>query len=612
MKRQKSRQFPWKPAAAALSALSLSVGCLGGAAAEQAPVFQDISGHWGQEYIQSAYEQGLMAGVGDGRFAPNDPCTRAEAVQTLYAMAGKPQVSAAAPFEDLTQDWYRDAISWAYSWGITAGTSETAFEPSATVTREQLAVFLYTYASYGASRNILPKILNDYPDEDQVSPWAKKTMQWAVTSGILCGRKEADGQVYLAPGETATRAELAVLLLNLRTYVEWEDHYRDGKLEVTYLQPDGSRKTIPFQLSNEELTRFQELLDSVQWTETDDVEETPVYDLYLNRTHYLFGTADGTISAEPAFNGCSYITENGIGAFGSRISEDSETVEQIYDLLLRVTTESQNVRELFTQVELDEAELCAWYEDKIPACRVIKNQAGQIYGVQYINTIGNTIGEIRLDKETGEILDAWGRDLGSFGDLEDLVHPKGSYALVFSVWKNREDGGWQVDSYSLPSLGCLSSSHFFDPEGRLIQSDSYDEEGNLLSSYRYGDFDEDGNYRLNEIYTYDEEGGVSMERRQYRDGIGTLVSYYQDGVLWRKILYPGDDAYPCIQIDYGKDSRRIEYWGEGNWDTNFGVLEVDPETGLITLVSGVDLEGTPLVDQYQVGQVYEEPPEMAG
>lgn len=80
MKRQKSRQFSWKPVAAALSALSLSVGCLGGAAAEQAPVFQDISGHWGQEYIQSAYEQSLMAGVGDGRFAPNDPCTRAEAV----------------------------------------------------------------------------------------------------------------------------------------------------------------------------------------------------------------------------------------------------------------------------------------------------------------------------------------------------------------------------------------------------------------------------------------------------------------------------------------------------------------------------------------------------
>lgn len=154
-----------------------------------------------------------MVGVGNGCFAPDDICTRAEVVQTLYALAGKPDVwkaAPAAPFDDLIQDWYQDGVSRAYSHGMTAGTSENFFEPSSNVTREQITVFLYAFASYGRTLSASVSSLSPFPDENAVSSWAQKAMQWAVGAGLMKGRAESDGVTYLVPGETATRAELAV------------------------------------------------------------------------------------------------------------------------------------------------------------------------------------------------------------------------------------------------------------------------------------------------------------------------------------------------------------------------------------------------------------------
>ena len=65
----------------------------------------------------------------------------------LYRMAGSPSVvGKTCPFTDNTAAWSRDAITWAYSTGVAKGYTDTRFAGTDTVTREQLASFLYRYA----------------------------------------------------------------------------------------------------------------------------------------------------------------------------------------------------------------------------------------------------------------------------------------------------------------------------------------------------------------------------------------------------------------------------------------------------------------------------------
>lgn len=108
--------------------------------------FTDVkSGDWYETFVTNVAEKGLMNGTSANTFSPKKTLTRAELVQTLYAMAGKPRVIRETSFEDLKQDWYKDAVSWATSAGVTQGLDWKTFGPSNSVTREQAATFLRAY-----------------------------------------------------------------------------------------------------------------------------------------------------------------------------------------------------------------------------------------------------------------------------------------------------------------------------------------------------------------------------------------------------------------------------------------------------------------------------------
>ena len=176
--------------------------------------FTDIDPNaWSYEGIQFCVMMGYMSGTGDTTFAPDGVTTRAQIVQILYNFVGEPEVSGSTPFTDLTQDWYQDAVLWAYQTGVVAGTSATTFSPNVPVTREQIAVLLAEFADkvleVGGAES--PADLSAYPDGAQVSSWARDAMADAVALGILNGA-EIDGTVWLLPRGQATRAEVATLL----------------------------------------------------------------------------------------------------------------------------------------------------------------------------------------------------------------------------------------------------------------------------------------------------------------------------------------------------------------------------------------------------------------
>ena len=179
-------------------------------------MFTDVTKNWAYPGIQYCVTHGIMGGMGDGTFAPTGTTTRAQIVQILYNLEGTPAVSGTTPFTDLTANWYKPAILWAYQNNVVAGTSPTTFDPEGPVTREQIAVILtqYMFHVLKMERTWTPADLSTFPDGAQVSGWAKEAMQDAVALGLINGTKAPDGLVYLDPQGSAARQQVATILMN--------------------------------------------------------------------------------------------------------------------------------------------------------------------------------------------------------------------------------------------------------------------------------------------------------------------------------------------------------------------------------------------------------------
>ena len=177
-------------------------------------MFTDVSHSWADDGIQYCVTHQLMSGIGNDLFGPKLTTTRAQIVQILYNLEGEPKVSGKTPFTDLTQDWYQDAVLWAYQTGVVAGTSSTTFEPDRPVTREQIAVILMEYMTrvLKLERTWTPADLSIFPDAGSVSDWAKDAMADAVGLGLISGASNG-GQTYLEPQGSATREQVATILM---------------------------------------------------------------------------------------------------------------------------------------------------------------------------------------------------------------------------------------------------------------------------------------------------------------------------------------------------------------------------------------------------------------
>ena len=171
--------------------------------------FTDVSRNaWYADGVVYAATNGIMAGMGDGVFAPQSSVTRAQMAAMLWSMSGGPVVNYAMSFEDVEAgSWYEEAVRWAVSENIAAGYSEKAFGPNDAVTREQAALMLKQFAKAETPDGVMG--LAGYTDYLQISAWAHDAMLWAVYEDLLGG---SGG--YLMPQKTMTRAEAAVILRN--------------------------------------------------------------------------------------------------------------------------------------------------------------------------------------------------------------------------------------------------------------------------------------------------------------------------------------------------------------------------------------------------------------
>lgn len=111
----------------------------------EAPVFADVPADaYYADAVAWAVKEGITSGTGTNTFSPNASCTRAQMVTFLWRANGSPKATKANPFTDVSADaYYYDAVLWAAEKGITSGTSATTFSPDAVLTRGQTVTFLW-------------------------------------------------------------------------------------------------------------------------------------------------------------------------------------------------------------------------------------------------------------------------------------------------------------------------------------------------------------------------------------------------------------------------------------------------------------------------------------
>ena len=167
---------------------------------------------WYHGAVEFAAGRGLFNGTGEFSFSPESTMTRAMLVTVLWRSAGEPKQGQNS-FRDVPDGtWYTDAVIWAAANGIVNGVGDGRFSPDGTLTREQLAAILMRYSrsigrATGARGN-----LSAFPDGNRVSAWAGDALAWAVGEGLVNGSR-VNGKDYLRPQGSATRAQVATILM---------------------------------------------------------------------------------------------------------------------------------------------------------------------------------------------------------------------------------------------------------------------------------------------------------------------------------------------------------------------------------------------------------------
>lgn len=180
-----------------------------------APVFSDVpSGVWYYDAVYDLVGRGIINGMSDTIFAPQDNITRAQFAKILAAASGE-SLSAfggQSVFGDVrSTDWFAPYVGWAYDKGIVKGVSDTEFSPNAKITREQMAAMICRYADYKkvTLSPINAKLI--FNDDSTISAWAKNNVYAMQQAGIINGYADGNGFIFKPQGN-ATRAEAAKMI----------------------------------------------------------------------------------------------------------------------------------------------------------------------------------------------------------------------------------------------------------------------------------------------------------------------------------------------------------------------------------------------------------------
>ncbi len=162
---------------------------------------------WAEKPIQYLALKGIVAGVGDGKFAPDRQVTRAEFVTMMVKALELSDAAEELQFSDVDEDfWGVNEIKAAVKAGLIKGYDDGTFRPNAPVTREQTAAFLTRAVQLNAADS--EPLLKD---GEEISLWARKAVSAAVANQLIDAYEDGS----FCPQKPATRAETAVSVYRL-------------------------------------------------------------------------------------------------------------------------------------------------------------------------------------------------------------------------------------------------------------------------------------------------------------------------------------------------------------------------------------------------------------
>lgn len=181
--------------------------------------FADVADtDWFAPNISYVIENELFSGRSAVEFDPNTSMSRIELVSVIWRLAGKPDFSNTSkpPFTDCAAgQWYTAALNWASSNGIVNGVGDGLFEPDEFVTREQIVTIFYRYARFADMDTSERADYTKFFDYKLVSEYAEEAMSWAVGAGMIQG----DEKLMIHPQDNATRAEVATMVMRLHKLI---------------------------------------------------------------------------------------------------------------------------------------------------------------------------------------------------------------------------------------------------------------------------------------------------------------------------------------------------------------------------------------------------------
>ena len=217
MKKLKLRAMSAALAVAAL--ISLAIPAL----AVSVTDFTDVpADSWYYDYVKTACEDGLISGTSATTFSPTGTMSRGQFVTVLgrFAKVDTDSVVNTGKFTDVPDDeYYTPYIYWAADKGIVNGLTDTIFDPTADITKEQMAALLTRYAAADGGEFITDAANSSltFGDASEISDYARDSIETLKLAGILTGDETGNVQ----PKKSITRAEATTMIVKFRSATIW-------------------------------------------------------------------------------------------------------------------------------------------------------------------------------------------------------------------------------------------------------------------------------------------------------------------------------------------------------------------------------------------------------
>ena len=177
----------------------------------------ELETHWGKEELTDALKNGILKGLNEETLGLFETTTRAQFVTLILRAMGIEAEKHENVFTDVPEnEWYRDYVLTAYNKGLVNGVGEGSFLPDAEITREEMAKIITLAYAMVKNEEISVSDTENFADDLSISDWAKEYVYYARKCGLLKGDENND----FRPHDNVTRDEAAVSAVRLKNLIK--------------------------------------------------------------------------------------------------------------------------------------------------------------------------------------------------------------------------------------------------------------------------------------------------------------------------------------------------------------------------------------------------------